>query len=91
MKERIREHLLLLKQRAAELHGLKEALQGKREMTTSKKELSKTRGTGKETVRKLSSGSHDCLYLRESPFIAQKPLIARAADYAAALLTGNVR
>jgi hypothetical protein len=91
MKERIREHLLLLKQRAAELHGLKEALQGNREMTASKKGLSKKRTTGKETVQKLSSGSHDCLYLREAPFIAQKPLIARAADYAAAFFTGDVR
>ncbi|MFZ5864268.1 MAG: hypothetical protein ACOYXY_00155 [Thermodesulfobacteriota bacterium] len=91
MKERIREHLLQLKQRVAELHGLKEALQGKSEMTASKKELWKKRATGKETVQKLSSGSHDCLYLREAPFVAQKPLFARATEYAAALFTGDVR
>ncbi|MBM4326200.1 MAG: hypothetical protein FJ118_03460 [Deltaproteobacteria bacterium] len=90
MKERIKEHLLLLRQRAEELHGLKEALQGKTEFTASKKGTSGKRVNGKEAAQKVSLGSHDCLYLRERPFIAQRPFIARAKEYAAALFTGDV-
>ncbi len=90
MKERLRQQQLFLEKRKQVLLTQKESLESDTKRTAASSEMIGQNRHAQIGEKTSQAAVQNCVQLQGKPFIAKKPLVIEAGDYAKAFFTGSI-